>query len=389
MNEDPNNQHTLELLETLRETPPRDSNFAAHGKTRFLAEARYLQKTSLTVSLSPILRLSKWMSEKLEMAGLSLNNYRKEHSLMFTAISSIILVFAVLLGGSSVTAYAAQDSLPNDLLYPVKLFLEDTRYTLTSDAESQVELLVAFANNRIDEILGLAALGEPIPDSVLGDLQTDLDTMMQVAADIEDGEIQQGALRHIQDRLRTQDYVMKMTGQPEDVDPALEQLRQMLQAQHQRAAAGLEDPLKFQHMFKNNQDDSEETTDAANGNGNTEPGNADPGNADPGNADPGNADPGNTDPGNTDPGNTDPGNADPGNTDPGNTDPGDPDPGNTDPGDPDPGNTDPGDPDPGEGEPGDPDPGNPDPGNPDPGNPDPGDPDPGKGGSGSGGGGKP
>jgi hypothetical protein len=370
-NEDQIKTPISDLLELLKETPQRDPKFADQGKTHFLAEARTLQGT---ISPNPMLRLKRWMSESFEMAVLNLNTYRKEHARMFKAISSILLVFAVLFGGSGVTAYAAQDSLPNSFLYPVKLFLEDTRYTLTSSPESQVNLLVTFANNRVDEILGLTALGEPVPESLLADLRVDLDTMLELAADMEEGETQQGALIQIRDRLRTQDYIMEMSGQPEDVNLTLVQLQHMLQAQHQRAGAALEDPLQFKHMFRNNQENSSKDASESEGEQNADC--PDPGDCesyqvyewgDPGNENPGNDDQGNADSGNADPGNPDPGNADPGNTDPGNTDPGNPDPGNTDPGNTDPGNPDPGNPDPGSDEPGDPDPGKGGRGNDDPG----------------------
>ena len=54
---------------------------------------------------------------------------------------------------------------------------------------------------------------------------------------------------------------MTMAGQPEDVDPALGQLQAMLQAQHQRAQAGVEDPLQFRLMFRHNWEETAEDTE--------------------------------------------------------------------------------------------------------------------------------
>ena len=143
---------------------------------------------------------------------------------MFTAISSIILALAVVIGGGGITAYAAQESLPNDALYPVKLFLEDTTYSLTSDLETQVSLLTTFANNRIDEIVTLSLAGEPVSQDVVADLQSDLDTMLLLAADAADGETED-LLKYIRQNLRDRDQLMTMSGQPDDVDPALGQLK--------------------------------------------------------------------------------------------------------------------------------------------------------------------
>lgn len=301
---------------------------------------------------------------------------------MFSAISSIVLVVAVLLGGSGLTAYAAQDSLPNEPLYSVKLFIEDARYSLTSTPEAQVDLLVAFTNNRVDEAVALTQQGKEISEELIDSVETKLQTMLQLAANM-DGEDAEEAFLRIRIHLRTRTELMTMLGQPDDVDPTLEQLQARLENTRRLAEAGEEDFQKFQLMYFHNQEETPGSpSENANGPGSEDieqveaevldegtSGNTDPGNADPGNADPGNADPGNTDPGNTDPGNTDPGNTDPGNIDPGNTDPGNPDPGTGEPGDPDPG---------------DPDPGDPDPGDPDPGDPGPGDDDPGDGGTGKG-----
>ena len=67
------------------------------------------------------------------------------------AVSALaaIIVLSVLAGG---TAYAAQGSLPGDLLYPVKTGGEDARLLLTVDSAARVELNLEFARARLQEI---------------------------------------------------------------------------------------------------------------------------------------------------------------------------------------------------------------------------------------------
>jgi len=354
--EENNKKQVLEMLGSLRETSQRDPRDAARGRNKFLSEARSIE---LAVSTSPLKRLRKWMAQN-HFATKPLIKLQKDRSRMFSTISSIILALAVILGGGGITAYAAQESLPNDALYPVKLFLEDTTYSLASDLETRVGLLTTFANNRIDEIVTLSSAGETVSQDVVEDLQSDLDTMLLLAANAEDDETED-LLKYIHQNLRDQDQLMTMSGQPDAVNPALDQLRATLMAHHQRAQAGLEDPLLFRWMFRNNWEETPEDTtapkgpkgnqtgecteedcepqgpqgpnaevgdgneaapgpkyewdDTGNENGNTDPGNYDPGNAYPGNPDPGTGD-GNAAPGNPDPGNPDPGNHDPGNPDP-------------------------------------------------------------------------
>ena len=168
---------------------------------------------------------------------------------MFATISSIIIALAVVLGGGGITAFAAQDSFPNDALYPVKLYLEDARMSLTGDPDKQIGLLTAFANNRIDEITGLALQGEAVPNGVVTRLHNNLQTMLQLAAGL-DEEAVVPALQQIRQNLRTQEQLMNQLEQPDELDPALEQLRAMLQEQHRLTQLGLEEPLKFQQKYR-------------------------------------------------------------------------------------------------------------------------------------------
>jgi hypothetical protein len=241
------------MLDSLQEMPARHPRAAAQGKARFLAEARSIQET---VSRSPFRRLSNWI------ATIPFFGFRKERSPMMTAISSIVLALAIMLGGGGITAYAAQDSLPDETLYPVKLFLEDTRYSLTTDPNAQVDILTSFANNRVDEIAALFAQGGLVPEAVMANLQTNLQLMLHLAAGM-DEESATPALQHIRENLRTQEQLMTMLGQPDDIEPAMEQLRAMLQEQHRLAQLGLDTPLQFRQMYGQNKGETDETLESS------------------------------------------------------------------------------------------------------------------------------
>lgn len=264
-------QQIIEALESLRQTPPRDPRAAVRGRTRFLAQASSMQKT---VSPNAFQRLNDWI------ATIFLR-YRKERSPMLGTISSIIIALAVVLGGGGITAFAAQDSLPNEVLYPVKLYLEDARYGLTDNPVTQIGLLTKFSNKRIDEITGLALQGEAVPNGVVTRLHNNLRTMLQLAAGL-DEEFATPALLQIRQNLRTQEQLMSQLGQPEELNPALEQLRAMLREQHRLVQEGLEEPAQFQQMYRHGESESpgsppENTEPKGNQYGNcTEPGECEP-----------------------------------------------------------------------------------------------------------------
>jgi len=83
--------------------------------------------------------------------------YRRRFS-MASVILVIVLTLSAIGGG---TAYAAQDSLPGDALYPVKLGTEQMRMMLPGDDVVKAERALSFAERRMGEIEALAEKGRP------------------------------------------------------------------------------------------------------------------------------------------------------------------------------------------------------------------------------------
>jgi hypothetical protein len=85
-----------------------------------------------------------WLDEK--------NSVEKEVEMKRTAI---ILVIVVALSGLGGAVYAAQDSLPGDTLYSVKLGIEDATMMLGGDDVARAERALNFATKRVREMLTL------------------------------------------------------------------------------------------------------------------------------------------------------------------------------------------------------------------------------------------
>jgi len=83
---------------------------------------------------------------------------------MASIVLIIVLTLSALGGG---TAYASQDSLPGDTLYPVKLGTEQVRMMLPGDDVAKAELALNFAGRRMGEIEALAEMGR-LQDISLG-----------------------------------------------------------------------------------------------------------------------------------------------------------------------------------------------------------------------------
>lgn len=72
---------------------------------------------------------------------------------------TIFLAIALLFGGGAGAAFAAEGSLPGDVLYPVKQVSEDVRVALSVSAEAKAKAEAKFAERRLEEAAELIAEG--------------------------------------------------------------------------------------------------------------------------------------------------------------------------------------------------------------------------------------
>src|SRR3990172_9217066 len=114
------NPPLAELLDELKLVPERDTGTAARARARFLAQA---------VSMRRARRHRVWTIFP-----------RKEQFAMNLLVSALI-AFGLLFGGASAVS-AAQDDLPNEPLYQVKLLSEDAQLWLNGDPAAEIQMLM-------------------------------------------------------------------------------------------------------------------------------------------------------------------------------------------------------------------------------------------------------
>jgi len=158
-------------LSSLEDVPERDPAAAARGRARFLAEARSLTR--------PIQGGESARNSWLSALVAAFAGKRRVHA--FAVVASITLVLVMLLGGTSATVYAAQGSMPGQLLYGVKLLSEDLRLSLTSNPQAELMLLSELVNRRVEEINFLVAAGDEVPDALADRLEGQLDQALHIA----------------------------------------------------------------------------------------------------------------------------------------------------------------------------------------------------------------
>ncbi|MCF6277181.1 MAG: DUF5667 domain-containing protein [Anaerolineales bacterium] len=200
------------LLDELRDVPSRDPQLAARGRAHFLSQAVAIREQA--VSPNPILRLREWI-----------NKIKQPKEFKMTTLVSVITILGLLMGSTG-TVYASQSSLPNEMLYPIKLVSESLRLQFATDRQEELTLLLEYAQRRSNEISTLLKRGEIPPDSVILMLSRQTQQAMELA-----NELDSNAMLQVQSVLGSQAQVMAQLQQHVSGDAAtsVKQIILMLQ----------------------------------------------------------------------------------------------------------------------------------------------------------------
>lgn len=240
-----------QALAGLRSVQARDAQKAAQGRAAFLAQAEEI-RPSVTAAQKP--RHNNWFAA----LAAQLQPRKKEYAHMFNVITTLILVLGILFGGSGITLAAAQDALPEEPLYVLKMWTEQVQYNLAGeDVESQMQLSLQFANRRMEELATMLTKGDVSDQAVLARLayryQAQLENSMRLAASLPTETEITAALDEIINEVGVhiqkldQDRIQGRTGAPEDA--LLSSIRSMLQ-HHMTLIGEVEDPLQLRYQWQ-------------------------------------------------------------------------------------------------------------------------------------------
>jgi hypothetical protein len=207
----------------LQNIPPRDPQAAAHGRANFLKQAAVSRQA---VSRQADQRHNRWNNIFFPMF------VRKERLPVLNTLFAVVLALTVFFGGAGGTVYAAQDSLPDQALYPVKTWSEDAILSLTSSIQMRLNYVLDFSDRRVAEMASLLAAGKSIPEGVETRLQNELDLALELAAGMEDPQAIQQMVQ-IRQRAETQLQMLitLMSGAPGSAEPLLQKAQAHLQEQ--------------------------------------------------------------------------------------------------------------------------------------------------------------
>ena len=240
MNNNEINPKLKKLLESLQEVPARDLQQRHIGRERFLSQAKNIQPRRTPA------RPSK------TRVGAPL---RKSWVPRMATILAVVLFALSSIGG---TVYAAQDSMPDDLLYPVKTLTEDIQIGLESDPEERLDLYASFVNRRLEEIEAQIQAGEEISPKALARLEKHSEKMLQQAAQVGEKGLE-NALRQVQQALEKQNQMMeKLQKQtPGPGEKGLLKAQEKLQERLELVDDGLQEPQGFINTIKERKEKSD------------------------------------------------------------------------------------------------------------------------------------
>jgi hypothetical protein len=219
------------LLDELKPASVRDPKAAAHARSRFLSQA---------VSASEERRLNWWTTI-----------FQQKEKFAMNILMSALVVLGLLFGGSA-TVSAAQDDLPTQPLYQIKLINEDAKVWLTSDPAVKIEMLLDQAQTRTEEMAALTMAGVTPPADLAIHAQDRIHQALQLTATLDEPAML-ATLEQIRTHLQTQDQLMSQLqdGTCTACEPILLQTREMLHAQLVEVESSLADPGMFRNQNQN------------------------------------------------------------------------------------------------------------------------------------------
>ena len=169
------------------------------------------------------------------------------------AMRLVAILLTVSIGVTALgcgVAWTASDSLPGDMLYPVKMTTEDARLALASTPEERLGLTLQFVEERVEEIRALVNAGGQVPDVAVARMEQHIEQVLVNAAWSSDEQMDD-MLRQIAMRTRTQAQALEQMGSiaSQYIRVKLEQAAMVCWHGFIAAESGLSDPQAFRLLY--------------------------------------------------------------------------------------------------------------------------------------------
>jgi hypothetical protein len=232
MDNDKIDPRLADLLDELRPVPARDLQVAARTRAKFMFQVDSLPRPKHRATIDGLFSAFK-------RKGLAMN----------TAFA-LLLVMAILLTGAITTVYAAQDDLPTEMLYPIKLETENVKLWLNPNPQARIDLLINMSQTRINEMLSLNDMNIAIPEITSNRLEQHIQNALQIAANFDNADMQL-ELSRIQSVLQAEEQLILHAQVSNNTSQTMARTQEMLQTRLSLVENGLTDPNGFRNSIRN------------------------------------------------------------------------------------------------------------------------------------------
>ncbi len=189
------------MLDSLHHTLPRNAEAAACGRAAFLAEAAAMRDEFVHKPARGVWgRLSELIKRCLGIGRSSDESPSLPTPLRRVSASLVPGLMATF--ASMTIVVVAQNSLPNQPLYPVKMWSEDVQLSLTAEPDSRLVLLIKFINCRVSELNALYQRGESPSTGFMLRLEAQVSEALQLLNAQSGSDAYDAATVHALERLR-------------------------------------------------------------------------------------------------------------------------------------------------------------------------------------------
>jgi len=228
----------LSLLESIRYVPDRNPQLAGQARQKFLAQARTMEPSTS----KDVIMLLK------EKIFPSVNLGSPARRLAFKPILITLIVALMLFGSVSGVAFAAQDSLPGQPLYPIKWITEDIRANMSGDPTEKALLETAFVQTRFMEMKAIDQEGADVPLQVIERLNLQLQNVLDTSARLDEANMVR-ILNRMELVLREGDEIIIPTQNLATKEMNGATLQQYVEYQHRLVQEGVQNPDDFRKRY--------------------------------------------------------------------------------------------------------------------------------------------
>jgi hypothetical protein len=227
------------VLSPLSEVPSLDPKLVAAEKEKYILKVESYRQEILTHPIPADIA-------KSNRPGLWLFRSPILVKVLFGALLAVFILV-----GSGISVYAAQGSVPGDVLYPIKSLSEDIRLLLPSSPQSKLDLTLNYTDRRVGEIAKLVSNGEKLTNQASERYTDQMENALLLAAKLDDADMQK-ALEKIKKQAESQGMTLEelIAKLPDQASPAIFRMQQKLKQQVELSTFGENNPEAFRHEIR-------------------------------------------------------------------------------------------------------------------------------------------